>query len=210
MAQVSVAQVFACVLSLFAVASPSCLRNQPVHHSVLVKRAQMHMGTLVTITAVAKTEPAAQAAITAGFEEIRRLEQLLSTWIQSSDLSKVNLAAGREPVKVSPETVTLLKRSLEVADLTGGAFSIAIGPAVDAWGFSRQPRVPDEMELVSLRKLVDLSQVALDEPSSTVFLKRSGMRLDVGGIGKGFTADRAVVRCRARARSAGSWHSRVT
>jgi thiamine biosynthesis lipoprotein len=193
MAHVSVALIGACVLGLFVVASPSCMHNQPVDHSVLVRRAQMHMGTLVTIRAVAKTQPAAQAAITAGFEEIHRLEQMLSTWIQSSDLSKVNLAAGREPVGVSPETMALLKRSLEVANLTGGAFNIAIGPAVDAWGFNQEPRVPGEIELASLRERVDLSQVTLDEQSRTVFLKRSGMRLDVGGIGKGFTADRVVV-----------------
>ena len=71
--------------------------------TAIVKRVQMHMGTLVTITAVAGTEEEAQAAVTAGFGEINRLEELLSTWIATSDLSRVNQAAGRGPVPVSRE-----------------------------------------------------------------------------------------------------------
>ncbi len=179
-----------------------CLR-QPSPPDVMVKRAQMHMGTVVMITAVAQTEPTAQAAIAAGFKEIHRLDELLSTWIPTSDLSKVNLAAGREPMKVGPETLTLVKRSLEVADLTAGGFNIAIGPAVAAWGFGTQTRVPDGVELASLRKLVDLSHVTLDERSSTIFLTLPGMRLDVGGIGKGFAADRAVAVMQAEGATGG-------
>lgn len=160
--------------------------------SALAKRAQMHMGTIVTITAVSQTEAKAQAAITAGFQEIHRLEELLSTWIPTSELTHVNMAAGREAVKVSPETMTVLKQSLEIAKLTEGGFNIAVGPAVDVWGMSDSARIPDEVELRALQPLADLSHVHLDEASSTVFLDLPGMRLDVGGIGKGFAADLAV------------------
>src|SRR5438552_16910613 len=75
-----------------------------VGSSVTVKRAQFLMGTLVELTAVAPSDALAQAALTAGFQEIRRLETMLSTWIESSDLSRVNQSAGREPVGVSGET----------------------------------------------------------------------------------------------------------
>lgn len=71
-----------------------CLHVGTSSSFVVVKRAQMHMGTLVQITAVAATDEAAQGAITAGFQEIRRLEELLSTWIPTSELSRVNEAAG--------------------------------------------------------------------------------------------------------------------
>jgi len=159
---------------------------------VLLRRAQMHMGTLVTITATARTEAVAQAAMTAGFQEIRRLEELLSTWIPTSELSRVNQAAGREPVKVGQDTMRLLKRSQEVAGLTEGGFNIAIGPAIDAWGFYGRSQIPEAAELVALRPLVDLEQIHLDPLAGTVYLVRPGMRIDVGGIGKGFTADLAV------------------
>ena len=101
---------------------------------VTVKRTQMHMGTLVSITAVGHTHDEANAAITAGFHEIKRLEQLLSTWIPSSELSKVNAAAGRNAVKVSLETMTVVRKALQIAEMTEGAFNIAVGPAIDEIG----------------------------------------------------------------------------
>lgn len=170
----------------------SCASVPEKPERVLLRRGQMHMGTLVTITAAARTEVAAQAAMTAGFQEIRRLEELLSTWIPTSDLSRVNQAAGREPVKVDQDTMVLLTRSQEVAGLTEGSFNVAIGPAVDAWGFYGRSRVPEASELAALRPLVDLEQVRLDPITRTVYLARPGMRIDVGGIGKGFAADLAA------------------
>src|SRR5207247_7640746 len=101
--------------------------------AVTVKRAQFWMRTMVEITAVAPSETLAQAALTAGFHEIRRLENLLSTWIETSELSRVNQAAGQEPVSVSDETFSLLTRAVEIADYTDGGFNIAIGPAVKLW-----------------------------------------------------------------------------
>lgn len=170
---------------------------------VVIKRAQMHMGTLVTITAVAQAEDVAQAAITAGFQEIHRLEELLSTWILGSELSRVNAAAGREPVKVSPETLTILRRSIEIASLTEGGFNIAIGPAVDAWSVTEGSRIPAAAELSQLRSLVDLSLLRLDEQAGTVYLAKPGMKLDVGGIGKGFAADLAAAKMQTAGATAG-------
>lgn len=190
------------LLVWLAVLVSGCLRPL-LTPDVMAKRAQMHMGTVVMITAVAQTEPTAQAAIAAGFKEIHRLDELLSTWIPTSDLSRVNRAAGREPVKVDRDTLMIVKRSLEVANLTGGAFTIAIGPAVDAWGIAKEPRVPSDAELALLRPLVDLAHLTLDEPSSTIFLTLPGMRLDVGGIGKGFAADRAVAVMQAAGATGG-------
>jgi thiamine biosynthesis lipoprotein len=163
----------------------------------------MLMGTLVRITAVAPSEAQAQAAAQAGFQEIRRLEELLSTWIPTSELSRVNEAAGREPVAVGPDTVQILQRSFEMARLTGGGFNIVIGPAVQAWSVTERQRVPTEAELEALRPLIDLAQLSVDENTGKVFLTRAGMRVDVGGIGKGFAADRAVAAMRRAGASAG-------
>lgn len=159
---------------------------------VVVKRTQMHMGTLVSITAVASTEAIAQAAITAGFAEIKRLEHLLSTWIPTSELSRVNLAAGQRPVGVSRETLELVSRSLEMARLTEGGFSIAVGPAVEAWSVTELQRIPGVTELDRLRPLVDWTAIQFDMTAGTIFLPKPGMRIDVGGIGKGYAADMAV------------------
>jgi thiamine biosynthesis lipoprotein len=152
----------------------------------------MQMGTLVKITAVARSESVAQAAATAGFAEIRRLEELLSTWISTSELSRVNAAAGVMPIHVSPETLTVVQRAMQVAEMTGGGFNIAIGPAVDAWRVTEGQRIPTESELDALRPLVDLHAVHADGQAQTIYLEKRGMRIDVGGIGKGYAADQAV------------------
>ena len=153
----------------------------------------MHMGTLVAITAVGRTQEEANAAITAGFQEVKRLEQLLSTWIPDSELSQVNAAAGRSAVRVSLETMVLVRKSLQVAEMTEGAFNIAIGPAVDAWNISAEPRLPTAEELAALKPLIDLQHVHTDVWERTIYLERPGMRVDVGGIGKGYAADQAVL-----------------
>jgi thiamine biosynthesis lipoprotein len=153
----------------------------------------MHMGTLVSITAVGQTQAEANAAITAGFEEVNRLELLLSTWIPGSELSRVNAAAGRSAVMVSAETMTVVRKSLQVAEVTEGAFNIAIGPAVDAWNISAEPRLPTGEELDALKPLVDLQYVHTDVWERSIHLQKPGMRIDVGGIGKGYAADQAVL-----------------
>ncbi len=160
---------------------------------IVVKRAQMHMGTLVSITAVGADSQAAGLAIDAGFQEIKRLEQLLSTWISDSELSQVNAMAGVKPVRVSPETLAVVRRSLQVAEMTDGAFNIAIGPVTDVWNISAQPRLPTTVELDALKPLLDLHAVHADVWERTIYLERAGMRIDVGGIGKGYAADQAVV-----------------
>jgi thiamine biosynthesis lipoprotein len=150
------------------------------------------MGTLVTITSVARSEAAAQAAATAGFSEIHRLEQLLSTWIPASELSQVNASAGVTPVHVSPETITIVQRAIQAGEMTHGGFNIAIGPAVEAWSVTEGQRIPTESELEALRPLVDPQAIHIDVLKRTIFLGKVGMRIDVGGIGKGYAADLAA------------------
>jgi len=160
--------------------------------SVTSTRAQFLMGTLVEITAVASSDAVAQASLTAGFQEIRRLENLLSTWIETSELSRVNQAAGLKPVAVSAETFDLLRRALEVAEYTEGGFNIAIGPAVRLWNIPEAPRIPAARELDIAAQYVDYRRIHLDPTRRTVFLEKPGMRIDIGGIGKGFAAEKAA------------------
>ena len=154
------------------------------------------MGTMVEITAVAPNEAVVQAALSIGFHEIHRLENLLSTWIDTSELSRVNQAAGREPVPVSAETFELLTRALVMAEYTEGGFNIAIGPAVQLWKITEAQRIPSELELEIAGQYVDYRLVRLDPTNRTVFLEKAGMRIDVGGIGKGYTAEKAAAAMR--------------
>lgn len=182
-----------CLLMLLCGFFTGCVGVSGGQESVVIIRAQMQMGTVVKITAVARNESLAQSAATAGFAEIQRLEELLSTWIPTSELSRVNSSAGGMPISVSPETMTVVQGALQVAEMTGGGFNIAIGPVVDAWNVNEGRRVPTETELEDLRSLVDLKSVHADVWKRTIYLKKTGMRIDVGGIGKGYAADQAVM-----------------
>src|SRR5438552_9535307 len=157
-----------------------------------VTRAQYLMGTIVEITAVAPTKAIAQEAATAGFQEVRRLEQLLSTWIKTSELSNVNAAAGRNPISVRPETLELLKRAVEIGELTDGASDITVVPEVRRCKVTEATRVPTKMELAISAQYVDYHLLRLDSKTRTVFLEKPGMQIDIGGIGKGYAAERAA------------------
>ena len=105
----------------------------------------------------------------------------------------MNASAGVMPVHVSPETLTVVQRAFQVAEMTDGGFNIAIGPAVDAWRVTESQRIPTESELEALRPLVDLMSVYVDMREQTIYLGKVGIkRIDVGGIGKGYAADQAV------------------
>ena len=179
-------------LSFILTVGSGCVDLSPVSPAVVVKRMQMHMGTLVSITAVASSDQAANRAIDAGFKEVKRLEQLLSTWIPESELSHVNVSAGKTPVQVGPDTLAVVQGAIQVAEMTDGGFNIAIGPAVDSWSVLDDQRIPTESDLKALRPLVDLQAVHVDVWKRTIFLEKAGMRIDVGGIGKGYAADQAV------------------
>jgi thiamine biosynthesis lipoprotein len=181
-----------CLVLLLCSVLAGCVGSPRGQEQAIVTRAQMQMGTLVKITAAAQSESVAQGAVTAGFAEIRRLEELLSTWISTSELSQVNASAGVKPVHVSTETLMVVRRAMQAAEMTDGGFNIAIGPAVDAWSVIEGRRIPSEFELEALRPLVDLQAVHVDVREQMIYLGKAGMRIDVGGIGKGYAADQAV------------------
>ena len=158
----------------------------------LFKRSQYLMGTLVFVTGVAPDQAVAKNAVAEGLAEIRRIEQFMSTWISTSELSKVNAAAGRRAVHVGTENIEVLKASLRMAELTEGGFNIAVGPAVAVWNVSQEGRIPSQEELNAIRPIISLDHVVINEQVGTVFLKRKGMQIDVGGIGKGYAADLVV------------------
>lgn len=158
----------------------------------VVKRSQMLMGTVVFVTAFAPDEETARGAVKEGLDEIRRLEELLSTWIPTSELSRVNAEAGGAAVAVSPETLEVVRHSLDMYRLTEGGFNIALGPAVSLWNVSGDGHLPSAEELEAVRSRLDLSQIHLNGEARTLRLGRTGMQIDIGGIGKGFAADLAV------------------
>jgi thiamine biosynthesis lipoprotein len=127
------------------------------------------------------------------FQRIGQIEARMSAQKETSELSAVNRAAGQAPVRVSPDTFQVIARGLEFARLSRGVFDISIGPLVNLWGIgTEQAHIPPEAEIEEARRLVGYRDVVLNEREQTVFLKRAGMRLDLGGIAKGYAADESA------------------
>jgi thiamine biosynthesis lipoprotein len=157
------------------------------------------MGTIVDMKVWTTDDAGARAAMDKAFAEIGRLEGLMTTWREDSDVSRVNAAAGVAPVEVSRETFECIRRSLEFSRLSGGAFDITFYALKGLWKFDedREAKLPDPKEVRRRIALIDWRKVKLDEKKRTVFLQKKGMRINLGGIAKGYAVDRAAAVIRA-------------
>ena len=115
------------------------------------------------------------------------METLLSTNVEGSDVYKINKNAGIEPVEVQPETMEIIKRSIQIAEESDGLFDISIGVLTDLWQIgSADARVPEESEIIEAVNLIDYEKINIDEENMTVMLEEEGMSLELGGISKGY------------------------
>jgi len=132
-------------------------------------------------------------AANAAFEEIDRLDQQMSNYSETSELTDINRQAARKEVIVEKELFDLLKLSLDYSRSTGGAFDITVGPLMKAWGFFKgQGRVPGPGELTGVKDRVGFQHVRLNEPAHSIRFDREGVELDLGGIAKGYAVDKAA------------------
>ena len=150
------------------------------------------MGTLLDIALFHEEDEEGKRVLRRCFQEARRLEALFSAHDENSALSRLNRQAGLGPVEVEEEIFSLLSISLDLSRRTEGAFDITIGPLIDLWNrAARQEKSPDGPELKEALNLVGVSKVRL-LPDRMVELRQRGMRLDLGGIGKGYAVDRII------------------
>ena len=154
------------------------------------------MDTYMTVTVYGEhAEENAQSAMAL----VTKLDSLLSRTDPDSEISRIN-ASGTSGCTVSEDTAVLISRCLEFSALTGGAFSAAIGPVMDAWGFGAGNesafRVPTDSELAALLPLCSSDLVSVR--GNEVTLGENGMILDLGGVGKGYAADRCAALLRER------------
>ncbi len=163
----------------------------------LFAQSRQAMGTAFTIYLYASDAGQAAAYFEAAFEEIERLDEALSNYRASSELSRINGLAAREPVVTDPEVLQLLERALDYSRRSDGAFDITVGPLMRAWGFFRgQGRYPAADELARARASVGWRHVALDAKARTVRFLVPGVELDLGAIGKGYAVDCVVALLR--------------
>jgi len=148
-------------------------------------------GTVCTITLFEQGRDSVYRDI---FSRLREIENFMSVNIPSSDVSRINAAAGVEPVQVHDDVFKVIERAVYYAQLSGGAFDPSVGPLVSLWGIgSNSARVPSRAEVDKVLPLVNWQDIELDRNKKSVFLKHKGMALDLGAIAKGYAADEAAV-----------------
>jgi thiamine biosynthesis lipoprotein len=151
------------------------------------------MGTTYTIVAYGPDRVKLETGVELAFEEIRRLDDLLSNYKPRSEWSLVNREAANRPVHVSPELFDFLESCLEYSRQSEGAFDITVGPLVKVWGFYKgSGRLPHRAEIRGALARVGYRKVLLDRENLAVRFTRQGVELDPGGIGKGYAVDRVV------------------
>lgn len=133
-----------------------------------------------------------QASSVAGeaFQELDRLEAQMTVYRDDSEISRVNLVGHQHPVVISAPLIQLLQRAKNLTRITQGAFDVTSGHLSQLWGFERRAgKVPQASDIQSALQLVGDHQVLIDEAASTVALQQEGVKINLGGIGKGFALD---------------------
>ncbi len=157
----------------------------------IFKETRPSMYTIVSITVVSRTDNQAQKAIDASYAELDRLAALLNFYSETSEISAINKHAGEKPVKVSRDTLDIIERAVYVSEMTDGAFDVTVGPLVKLWDIQNKV-IPDQRSIEERLKIVGYKNIVLDKAASTVFLKRKGAQIDLGGIIKGYAVDKVV------------------
>ncbi|MDR2965837.1 MAG: FAD:protein FMN transferase, partial [Treponema sp.] len=154
-------------------------------------RAEFVLGTICSVTLYDQGSSRIYNEI---FSRIREIENVMSVKIPASNISRVNASAGIAPVQVHEDLYKVIERALYFAKLSGVAFDPTVGPLVSLWDImGENPRVPLQTEIEEILPLIAWQDIELDFYNNSVFLKRTGMALDLGGIAKGYAADEAAV-----------------
>jgi FAD:protein FMN transferase len=174
-------------------------------HAEWRSREEAIMGTRIYVELWADDATKGEEAIDAVMAEMRRIDNLMSHYKPESQLSQINARAAQEPVQVDPELWDLIKLSTHYSEITEGAFDITYASVGHLYDYPNHIR-PTEEQIKAALPGINWRNMLLDPVHHTVKFERPGMRIDVGGIGKGYAVDRGIAILQAR----GFKHALVT
>ncbi len=154
-------------------------------------RSENIMGTRCSVELWSEDRAKGDAAITSVFDDMRRIDRLMSTWKEDTEISEVNREAAKHPVKISQELFRLLQESVKYSELTQGAFDITYASVGYLYDFKKGVH-PDQKAIKHALPGINWRHMVLDEKNTTVFFQRAGMRIDLGGIAKGHSVDKGI------------------
>lgn len=176
----------ALVLSLFLLLSAAGCGTEQGAEPEKVSKTTMMLDTVITITLYDWTDA---STIDLAFEEIARLEDILSVEQEGSDLDRLAKAAGKEWVEITPETEEVLRQAKEYTALSEGRFDVTVGPLVDLWDIhDGTGHLPTQEELDAVLPLIRSDDLLVEE--GRAYLVREGMIANLGAIAKGYIADK--------------------
>lgn len=155
--------------------------------------SQIEMAVTVRILLYSADEPAATAAAKAAFHRVHELNGIMSDYDETSEVRRLCENAVQKPVAVSPDLWKVLEHAQQVSQRSDGAFDVTVGPVVRLWRRARrQKTLPSPEALKRAREVVGYKYIKLDPQRKTVELLKKGMRIDLGGIAKGYAMDEAL------------------
>lgn len=179
-------------LIIFCLAITGCANSL-----VPLKQTQLAMGTIVEIS-IADADLNADTKLNAmakAFEKVRQIERLMSIYDQASEVSMINKFADIRPVRVSTDTIKVIKRADELNKLTSGAFDITVAPLVELWGFGPTQAgsgAPSDEKIKETLKSVGAGKIKINYAKNTVSFSSRDMKIDLGGIAAGYAVDCAM------------------
>jgi FAD:protein FMN transferase len=185
----SVAAVVAVVLATAPDRAAAIQHHRWSHHEA----SRISMACEYAIEAYGPDADALPHIVDEAFDEVDRIDRLMSHYKSDSPLSRVNREAAQHPVAVAPELFDFIVDAMRYQRDSNGAFDVTLGPLMRAWGFfGGDGRMPTPSELAAARRLVGGGHVMLNPASHTIAFDESGVELDLGGIAKGYAVDRVV------------------
>lgn len=182
---------------VLALLTAACAPAPP--QATLVEETRVAMGSSLRIAVWTSQREVATAALARAFDEVARLESLLTVWRAPSDVSRLNAAAGSGvPIEVSADTTSVLGTALEAGRATGGTFDVTFGALSDLWRFDHDQdnTVPSAEAIAARLPLIDYTRVHVDEAGHRAWIDTPGVRVHLGGIGKGYAVDRVAALLR--------------
>jgi thiamine biosynthesis lipoprotein len=170
-------------------------KQEPAPEKPLVRFEfeESHMASPFKIVLYSTDPATARRASRTAFDRIAELNSILSDYDPESELSRLSESAGKKPVPASADLFDVLVQARAMYERSEGAFDVTIAPVGRLWRRARRERkLPDPGKLAEARKLVGSDRLILDRAAGTVWLKSAGMRLDVGGLAKGYAAQAAI------------------
>lgn len=183
----------ALLVALILILVPGC-KTKPVEKELSrYYYPELQMGTVFHLQFYAPDQATADRAARAAYERVAQLDKMMSDYIPDSELRQLSLAPVGKPIAVSPDMFRILQTSLKISAESKGAFDVTLGPEIQLWRSSRKShRMPAPEEVTAAKQSSGYQNLHLDAKAKTVTLLVPGMKLDLGGIAKGFAADAAL------------------